>query len=197
MPADKQIEVKGLDTFIEALEKFPEQAEPIAVEAMTNSEVVLIDDLKNYAPATEANQPGRFSRKTGRPMGYYERGKGWWYPVMREKTLGTKLGKRVGAIKTPKRLKVMMPGIVGYKLRKTSQRLGTRWKGNVVTGPGWIYGEVGTTVSYADYVQGDKQARMHAARGWKNTQQILDDDSDEIVQFFEDAVEKMGALLTK
>jgi hypothetical protein len=36
----------------------------------------------SYPPATEANRPGRVDQD-GNPMGYYERGRGWWYPVKR------------------------------------------------------------------------------------------------------------------
>lgn len=42
---------------------------------------------EGYPPSSEANLPGRID-EDGRPLGYYERNRGWWYPLLRRSSLG-------------------------------------------------------------------------------------------------------------
>jgi hypothetical protein len=81
----KTLEVDGLKEFERALEAAPEIAWPVMTAAMGNALALLHDAVATYPPSTEANSPERTTLKTKRPMGFYERGRGWWYPVMRKK----------------------------------------------------------------------------------------------------------------
>lgn len=191
-----KIEPQGFEKLLKGLEEMPEVARPIFEQAMENSLAVVHDILAEYPPETEANQPGRFSLKTRKPMGFYERGRGWWYPVMRPESLGTFLGKRQGAIKTPKRL-TQFSRVAGYKLRQTSERLGTKWARRIEYQPVEVTGEVGTTVSYADAVQGDQQAHIHAGRGWVTAEQALEQAEEEIYGFFDEAVDEYLSKFAK
>lgn len=191
MATTKYLDIKEFDEFLKALEHSPQKALPLAKEAMTQSVALIQDILAEYPPLNEGNQPGRYSLKNHRPMGYYERGRGWWYPVMQEKTLGKKIGVREGAVKTTQTQREYSPKVRGYKLRRTSERLGSKWTMKVTSGTGYVQGEVGTTVSYADVVQGDKQAKMHKARGWKNADQALDEAEPEVMKFFGEATDKL------
>lgn len=157
---------------------------------------MLHDRLAEYPPATEANQPGRYSLRTRRPMGYYERGRGYWYPVMRKQTLGNRAGKRLGVIPLPSHLKGIT-AVAGYKLRRTSERLGARWTTQVVVTAEAIQGEIGTTVSYADYVQGQNQAGFHGAHGWETAAEALQDAAGEIRGYFEEASQNIAGELKK
>ena len=72
-------------------EKFPQYVEP----AMSNIMGEFKTEMEVYAPESEANAPGRTDRN-GEPMGYYERGRGWWYPVKGRDTI-LQAGRLVGA----------------------------------------------------------------------------------------------------
>jgi hypothetical protein len=152
--------------------------------AMEQAVALLHDAVATYPPSTEANQPGRFSLKTKRPMGYYERGRGWWYPVQRDKSLPEKLGKSRGAVKAKKRT-----GVVGYKLAGggQSELLGRKWTSKVTKADDGLVGEIGTNVSYAPYVQGERQNRIHARRGWPTLDGTVDRLAEDIIKIFEDA----------
>lgn len=193
--SEKTLELREFEQLVRDLERAREIAMPHVQQAMENSLAALDDVLKEYPPSTEANQPGRFSLKTHRLMGYYERGRGWWYPVMRKKTLGPQAGKRAGAVALPKHLRGMARA-AGYKLRRTSERLGTKWTRQVMTTDDAVVGEIGTTVSYADYVQGDRQSRIHQARGWKTADEALDEVESDILGFFGQAMEAIAKEIT-
>ncbi|MCX6057748.1 MAG: hypothetical protein NTW69_06325 [Chloroflexi bacterium] len=164
---------------------------PYLKKAMTLSVRAVQERVAEYPPSTEANQPGRISIKTHKPMGYYERGRGWWYPIMTRATLGEKIGKSVGAIKTSKNIRVAT-NVAGYKLADggLSEMLGRSWDAQTIEIEGAILGVVGNNTSYAEYVQGDKQWRGHKARGWLTVDQALEMSQDDINKFFEEATDE-------
>jgi hypothetical protein len=182
------LEIKGFDELLKALKETPEKVMPYLKKAMTLSVRAVQERVAEYPPATEANQPGRISMKTHKPMGYYERGRGWWYPVMRKKTLGAKIGKSVGAIKAGKSIRTFTQ-VQGYKLAGggSSEMLGRSWDAQIIAQDDAIIGLVGNNTSYAPYVQGDKQWRVHKARGWITVDRALEMSKDDINQFFEEA----------
>lgn len=66
--------------------------------------------------------------------------------------------------------------IGGYK---SSRQLGQRWTYKVnADGMG---GVVGNNVTYAPFVQGDKQNRWHKMRGWRNTEQAATEMGPKII----------------
>jgi hypothetical protein len=167
---DEDIVVIDNPQLLELFAKAPEAVMPYLVDAMTKSVLLIQDDMAQYPPETAANAPGRFDRN-GKPMGYYERGRGSWYPIVRHETLG-KTGVARGSITEAmayKRLKMKAPGtVVGYKLAGggKSEQLGKHWTHDVSSDPTNVYGVVGNNVSYAIYVQGPKQSEVMAGIGW-------------------------------
>ena len=195
------IDIPGFEKFIKALKETPETVTPFAVDAMTKSVRAVQARVDEYPPATEANQPGRYSTKTHRPMGYYERGRGWWYPVMKPWTVqaaGMTAGKAAGKEKAAygKAYGVLKArksaGVAGYKLAAggTSEMLGKSWTVKVRVFKGLVTGEIGTGTSYADAVQGSRQAHYHAARGWTTIDTALAESEDDIQQFFSQAIQE-------
>lgn len=72
---------------------------------------------------------------------------------------------------------------------KTSETLGRKW--TTETANGGLTGVVGNNVSYGPYVQdAEKQAAFHAARGWKTTDQVADEEQKRVGQFILQAIEK-------
>lgn len=182
----KTLKIDGLKEFEQALQAALEIAWPIIKRAMVESLALLHDAIATYPPSTEANQPGRFSLKTQRPMGYYERGRGWWYPIMRKDTLPEKLGKTRGAIRATRRT-----GVAGYKLAGggKSELLGRSWTTEINETDDAMVGEIGNNASYAGYVQGERQNRIHARRGWPTLSATVDRLSDDITEIFNGAVD--------
>ena len=133
-----------------------------------------------------------------RPMGYYERGRGYWYPVLKEKSLPEKLGKTRGAVKAKK-----ITGVAGYKLAKVrgkaggSELLGRKWTTAVTVADDGVVGEIGTNTSYADYVQGGRQNRIHARRGWPTLDATVDRLTAEIMAEFDQAAQDLLARLAE
>lgn len=132
-------------------------------------------DVAQYPPSTEANQPGRFSIRTHKPMGYYERGRGWWYPVMQRTTLGSSRGKGVGSWGASKALS-SASGIAGYKLAGggKSEALGRHWAMQMSANSREIRGRLINSASYAGYVQGDLQNTLHRKRGWQTVSDVVE-----------------------
>ncbi len=192
--ADKVLEIKGFDELIKALEQAPEKVMPYLRKAMNLSVRAVQARLAEYPPSNAANQPGRID-KNGDPMGYYERGRGWWYPVLERSTLGEKLGVRFGAEtakRAAKRNQVKsIPTVAGYKLRAggESELLGKSWAVQVVEGEHSIAGIVGNNTSYADYVQGGRQASYHNAAGWITLDKAIELAQEDIDQAFSDAAD--------
>jgi hypothetical protein len=185
------LEIKGFDELLKALKESPQKVMPYLKKAMTFSVRLVQERVAEYPPSTEANQPGRISVATRKPMGYYERGRGWWYPLVTNRTLGGKMGKSFGQIKAPKAIKSITT-VKGYRLAGggESEMLGRSWDTQVVERDNTAIGLVGTNTSYADYVQGDKQAQFHGARGWPVVDESLSASQDEINKFFEQAADE-------
>jgi len=192
------IQIEGFDELLKALRDAPETVLPLLKEAMSKSVRAVQKRVAKYPPSTEANQPGRISVKTHRPMGYYERGRGWWYPIMQPWTNGgQKFGKALGVVKSSAKIRKATQ-VQGYKLAGggESEMLGKKWTvsvstavstGSTTTG---MVGEVGTNVGYAPWVQGDKQSRLHAARDWKTDDTALEESMEAINGFFGEALDK-------
>ena len=165
----EEIDFSSVTGFADALAQSSETFIPFATDAMTASVRLIQGGLAEYPPGTEANQPGRFSLKTGRPMGYYERGLGWWYPIMTRETIQAaakgQFGKARGAVKAS-RLTKTLSRVQGYKLIRSSEQLGKSWATDIQVSGGGVQGEVGTNTSYAPYVQGDEQSSVLAKYGW-------------------------------
>lgn len=166
---DFELDFTAVTDFQQALGKSPEAFIPYAVDAITESTRLIQGALAEYPPSTEANQPGRFSLITGRPMGYYERGAGWWYPIMTKKTLENaasgKYGKARGVVNASALIRAISE-VKGYKLIRSSEQLGKSWTTDVQTVEDGVIGVVGTKVSYAPFVQGDEQSSILAKYGW-------------------------------
>ena len=196
--SENVLEIKGFEELERALRETPEVALPVLEEAMQKSLALLHDATVEYPPATEANRPGRVGQD-GRPLGYYERGRGWWYPVKR---LSPSLspegagreGKRAGVIRLGKKKAVKLK-VAGYRLRRSSERLGTKWTSRVQAGRDGVIGELGTTVSYADYVQGAQQTDLFGQRGWVRVDEALAAATPEILVVFGEAVDKVAGSL--
>lgn len=196
-----------------ALKIEPAKVLPFLHDAMVDVTFMVQGQLgyaNGYPPASEANQPGRID-SDGEPMGYYERNRGWWYPVKRPETLNgmNSVGEGAQTLKSALRRHkmkniatidtlVVRPGglkmkngvpilqnvsivveskdtVAGYKLAKnkngqrgTSEQLGKSWTTRVTADETMVQGEVGTPVSYADFVQGFSVIALHRQRGWED-----------------------------
>ena len=187
--ADDVIDFSSVTGFVDALAKSPGAFVPFATQAMTISVRLIQGGMAEYPPSTEANQPGRFSLTTHKPMGWYERGRGWWYPIMTRETLqaaaGGQFGKTRGVIKAS-RLQKSVYRVAGYKLAGggESEQLGKSWSVNVQATDTSVTGEVGTDTSYANYVQGDRQNTILARYGWEAHR--MDNVMDELMPQLED-----------
>jgi len=141
------ITITGANTVMATLN--PERAMRGVKSGIKKATVHVKAKIAKYPPATEANRPGRI--RMGRAMGYYVRGSGWMEPT-------TKNGIATN-----------------YILRATSEQLGRKWTQKLVdTG---LTGIVGNKASYARWVQGDDQALIHGKRGWKTTDQIIEQEA--------------------
>lgn len=89
MPVQDDVLVIENPDLLQAVEKAPQDVKAFLFDAMTDVVFMIQGEVgyASYPPATEANQPGRVDAN-GEPMGYYERGRGWWYPVKNAATLG-------------------------------------------------------------------------------------------------------------
>ena len=157
-------------------ENFRQYVEP----AMSNIMDEFKAEMEVYAPESEANAPGR-TDKDGRPMGYYERGRGWWYPIMQKVTIlaagrlagaslgrsKAKFGKAVGVIKGGRRF-----GVAGYKLIPSSQQMGDRWVTALESNQDSIVGTLFNGASYSGLVQGTEQTSLNASRDWSTIDAI-------------------------
>lgn len=161
------IQYEGVDELSYWIRQFPQAVLPLAVRTMDLNALVYQGYISEYPAETEANQPGRYSLRTHRPMGYYERGRGSWRPITKLKTLGGKTKKSEGVQRLGKR-QAKLVGVVGYKLNPNSETLGRKWYHDVTAHPGEIVAEVGNSASYMTYVSGPEQSKLFEARGWPN-----------------------------
>jgi len=185
----KTLDIPALADLFLWLDHAPELAQKELTVAMTRSVRLVESIVKPYPPATDSNKPGRVG-KNGRAMGYYERGRGWWYPVMQAKTLGEVLGKAEGSISAPRK----GSRVVGYKLSKcnTSQNLGRKWTVAVTSDSQSVEGVVGNTVDYAEYVQGKRQAAIHKLHDWKTLDDAVSEAEPAIMKEFENAADRIA-----
>jgi hypothetical protein len=188
-----EYEFEGLDLMLDAMALLPKQTTRFATQAMDNALRIVVGKARQYPPATEANRPGRVHPRTGRPMGYYERGRGWWYPIMRKATLPGRTGKSRGAILSMKAQRSQ--GVAGYKLRQTSEVLGKSWTQRVEPVDGGVLGIAGSSASYAPYVQGEEQAQIHEQRGWEKLSDIIRDNAPAIRAELELGLQKLTKFL--
>jgi hypothetical protein len=163
---------------------------PIFEKALTDMGLVTIGELREYPPAGPGNQPGRFDLRQ-RPVGYYQRGAGWWQPV-RKRGIVVKTNRRAGIIQGQ-----AGQGVTYYKLRRTSEQLSKRWTQEVKSyeQAGFVEAVIGNTASYEQWVQGAKQTNVMAAIGWETADaaveklapeydEILSQMVDEVVSYF-------------
>lgn len=195
--AEQILEIEGMDELLAAWDKLPVEALAELEKAMQDAVYLLEERLNQYPPSTDANRPGRTNLATGKPMGFYERGAGWWYPIMRRATLGPKPKKSGGAILGTRAAKLFgaqggpgMMGVAGYKLRRDSEALGRSWTTQVTQGDGWIVGEVGTDTSYAPWLVDDtRQARRMQQIGWVTVGTAMNAAEEDIDKIFDKAVD--------
>lgn len=107
--------------------------------------------------------PGRFSLTTGRPMGYYERGRGWWYPLMRKPS--GPMGKAYGTIRA-KGIIRQSSGVAGYRLAGggKSEQFMKRW--TIRYEDNGLTAVIGNNTTYGHWVMGSDQARLMERLGW-------------------------------
>jgi hypothetical protein len=79
------------------------------------------------------------------------------------------------------------PGPRGGQVRRTSEQLGKRWQSRVYPQAVGITAMLSNPVSYAQYVQGEKQPYYHLQTGWKTVWAARLEKMGEIVQRFRDA----------
>lgn len=204
----KTLEIDGFDELLRAIDTAPQTARPLLRQAMQRALLLVKAIVADYPPATEANRPGRMTvinrgKRNARmvPMGYYERGQGWWYPVVNRATFAGVKGKSAGVIALREKVlkktgRVIVRGtgqrIVGYKLRRVSEVLGKSWATAVTPDEDGVTGEIGNNASYAPEVQSaDRQWRVHAMRGWGTLEKALEDATPEIIDEFEKGVEEL------
>jgi len=212
-----RIELVNYDQWLNAYMMAPRTAIAPMKRAMQRSTLLVVGYLRvsGYPPEVPGNMPGRtkvVTHKDGtiseEPMGYYERGRGAWYPVKRQFTLmgevvGQKLGKTRGRVRASAALR--KAGIVyGYKLAKnkngqpgTSEKLGQSWTEDVLETDGGVEGVLGTDTSYADWVQGKNQALQHKESGWITVSGALELSRDGINAAFAEAAREVIMRVVK
>lgn len=130
--------------------------------------LAMVDFLQEYPPSK--SKPGRWTTdKDGnaRPMSYYERGRGTWYPIMKRKNVFARgMPKKSKGIITGKSVGVR--SVAGYRLIPTSHRLREKW--TVTKTQSGV--TVNNSAPYAAVVQNaKKQARLMKEIGWRTDRQ--------------------------
>lgn len=176
--ADDLVEV-SIETddpdFFKALQD-PKGLFSILAESMQKIMTVYKEQAEIYAPESEANKPGRVDRE-GKPMGYYERGRGWWYPLVTHNTLQGELPILGIHTKAPKTLGSTallakgIPVVTGYRLVPNSEKMHDQWAIDVIQTENEVVGVLSNTASYSGYVQGFSQTRLHQSRDWQTVMQ--------------------------
>jgi hypothetical protein len=165
-----ELDTSQWDAFFQKAYSINKEILPIFAGALELMALDTIGELREYPEATDSNRPGRFSLKTRRAMGYYERNRGWWYPIMQEKTRNYVNNKRLGIIQAKP-----IHGVEGYKLQRTSEMLAKRWAHEIRVNEsaGFVEAVIGNTASYQQWVQGDKQSRKMESIGWETAEQAV------------------------
>ena len=156
------IKVDGLDAIGRNLKQYSKEIEKYMAQAGQQSatELLKIEGLQKYPPATEANQEGRTKQVTfanGRTatfrMGYYIRGRGAFAPT------------RGG----------------GWVMTNKSERLGTQWYVRKIR-----YGvRIGNRASYAHFVHGEDQAGAMGNIGWKQLALTAEENQRRITEIYQ------------
>lgn len=168
--AEKNLEIKGLEELLQALEETPERAKPILKEKMGVSLKLIEDEVKDYPP-----EPSRTRAKT---FNTYERGFGH-YPK----------SAFVGGVPNAKAKRAARKA---GKARQTSERLGTKWTSEVEITNEAVVGVMGNTASYADEVQGERQPAFHALTGWITIDQGMEQAEAGIYAQFEEGANELA-----
>lgn len=163
--------------FFKALEN-PDGFFPFLGDAMENILSVFETRASEYAPESEANRPGRIDQE-GRPIGYYERGRGWWYPLVTRQTINLKedlpvLRPHTLAPKTMESRTLLakgIPAVTGYRLIPNSEQMHDQWEFGVGITQRAVMGFLRNTASYSNLVQGEDQIKLHELRGWQTVEQ--------------------------
>ena len=165
--------VYGMEDLDSSLKHLPDQTLELATKAMARVTMLVEGVLKTYPASTAANEPGRTTAK-GKPLGYYERNRGEWYPIKNKPAnFSGKFGKGLGIVKARRAQKKQ--GVYAYKLIPSSEQLGKSWNAHVTVNQGAVIGVVGTDVSYAAPVQGPDQVDIFATIGWPTIDQAVDE----------------------
>lgn len=165
MTADIYIDVKDLNLLKTRLKKFGDTVNKYmtAMAQEAGNLVIKQQGLKKYPPSTEANQPGRFSLTNHRAMGYYQRGKGWNYPLFKD-----------GEVR-------------GYKNTGKSERYGTQFSVERYENGAKIINRA----SYAPYLTDEeKQSSKMAAIGWRKMIDVAKERLPQIKKIFDKWVQK-------
>lgn len=165
MTSEITIDTKELNYLISKLKKMKTTlARYLSQMAHEAGEFVIKQPgLKRYPRSTEANQPGRWSLKTHRPMGYYIRGKGWQSP------------------------RVSGGQVTGYKNMGNSERYGTQF---YVKREG-DHARIGNRASYAKWLADEHdQSKKMAAIGWKKLIDVAREQLQQIKRIFDKWIQK-------
>lgn len=77
----------------------------------------------------------------------------------------------------------------------TSERLGASWKTEIKGTALNLTGIASTNVSYSRFVQDEElQASFHTRRKWVTAQRVVREQTDKIVKFFQDMIDRVLAM---
>jgi hypothetical protein len=165
MPDPINISFRGLNELNAKLNKLGKSLEKYLSSGaqQAGKEIVKTEGLQKYPPTTESNQPGRYSLVNKKPMGYYTRGKGWNYPLVKN------------------------GNVVGYKNTKSSENYGKQFHVDKVP-----YGaRIGNRASYAPYLTDEKdQSKYMASRGWRKLKDVANEKIEQIKQTLQTWIDK-------
>lgn len=164
-----KLDTSQFDEFIQKAYHVDKATLPIFVKALTYMGLVTIGELREYPPSGPGNAPGRFDLQQ-RPVGFYERGRGWWSPIVK-RGIVARGNKRRGVISGTE-----AQGVSYYKLHRTSELLSKKWNQEVTANEQAGFAEVviGNSASYEQWVQGSKQSNVMAAIGWETADAAVD-----------------------
>lgn len=200
------LEYHGYDELQKAVQESPTTVLKIMMAGMRKISSLVVGIVKEYPPATAANRPGRVGivRRGGVPrevpIGFYERGRGWWAPVKEASALGGKTLKSEGVMMArggKQRARLSAIGVAGYKLRATSEQLGKSWTYQVNQVTGAIEAVIGNDTRYANKVQGSDRSHLFELRGWKTIDEAIDQAEPDIDAELDTVLEKFTQELAK
>jgi len=157
------IEIEGLDELVRKLDDLGKLSTVHA--ALQAAALYIKGKVAKYPQSTEANQPRGFntmySMTSHRPINtWYQRGYG-------SKWI-TKSGQVHG--------------------RKSSEQLGQKW--TTKYDKERFEAVIGNNASYAIFVQGEKQAKFHKARGWITVETVAKEETKRVQEYVIDAVRR-------